>query len=111
MAKHQVPAQLRTHRQRAFQIEFLPHFPGCDVGQRQGFGGRFHFKPVAIGSVVLGCHRVADARAGNRSPDVEAIRIVGGTDPRPHSGRDLVDSEDLAEVGHNSGEHVRLRAV
>ena len=107
MAAHQMAAEFVAELQRALQIDARTDRPVLRRGHLERLRRRLHREGRAACIVRL-CgrhHRQADAVAGDRRADVDAVRVIGGSDRQAAHVVTLVDAGHPADIGHNSGKH------
>jgi hypothetical protein len=80
MAADQVSAEFVTEPQRAFEIEFRAPPPGPGGGHAQRLRRHIHGEEAAIAAPPTPNHGQARTRAGDRSADLDRVRIVAADD-------------------------------
>ena len=107
-----VAAEFVADFQRALEIDARAPPPAADRRQAQRLGGGVHRKPAEVALLAARDHGQADAAAGDRCADADAVRIIAAGDREARQPlRARFDRNHLADAGDDAGEHVRPARV
>lgn len=105
VARDNMPAQFVTDFQGPFQVQLVPDSPeiAADVRGIDAFGRDFHIEPV-LRLAPQRDHSQTHTITGNRSTNINCIRVIGGPDPGAQITA-LFDLKHLSDISDNSSKH------